>query len=211
MRKDNSDERASEDHERMFIESIMQAGYPDLSVDERAVKINKEVERTKKPRTTEVDDILVRIQNPQSNIAAIFNDLDLFLHNYKKNLKDKFHFHKLDQNFVSCNKAVWLPRHHLISSTFKKKISQLIEGGFFNHWMDPYLSHRSVLEEEIVDDRIVLTLDHLSVGFTLWLGILFIATVAFFTEFCRIHAQNFVRGLISEINVQAFFRHLNDI
>ena len=211
MRKDNSDERGLEDHDRLFFIDIIENGYPDLSVDERAAKIDKEVAKKIKPRTTEINEVLAKSQNPKSNVAAIFNDLDLFLHNYKKNLKDKFHFHKLDQKFVSCNKAVWLPHHHLIASTFKKKISLLIEGGFFNHWMDPYLSHRSVLEEEIVDDRIVLTMDHLSVGFTLWLGILFIATVAFVSEFCQINAPNFVRGLISESIIRAFFRHFNEI
>ena len=72
-------------------------------------------------------------------------------------------FIKLDQKVVSYNKAIWLPHQQLIYSTFKKKIIQLIKGGFFDHWMDPYFKHRSILDEEVVDDKVVLAMNHLLV------------------------------------------------
>ena len=144
-------------------------------------------------------------QNSSQNLAMVYNDLDLFLLNYKKNLEDKISFIKLDQKVVSYNKAIWLPHHHLIYSTFKKKINQMIEGGFFDHWMDPYLKHRSILNEEIVDDRVVLTMNILSVGFTVLLGFLCIAFVAYFAESIHFNRLNFIHGFLIAMAVKLFY------
>ena len=141
-----------------------------------------------------IENILNKIQSSTFKGAAVHRDLSLFLYNFKKAPEDKLQFIKLDQNTISYNMAVSLPRETgYLSSTIKEKISQLIEGGFFNHWMDYYLKHRSVLEQEIEDDKVVLTMqDHLYVGFTIWLVMLLICSIAFTMEI----APNCVRSYV---------------
>ena len=206
MRKNNSDEFFFEDELRNVWRQSVGYNFPNLTYEQQSVMVEEIMKKEIKPRTILVDKIIKMTQDSSHNMAMVYNDLDLFLLNYKENLEDKISFIKLDQKVVSYNKAIWLPHHHLIYSTFKKKINQLIEGGFFNHWMNPYFSHQSILDEEIVDDKVVLTMDHLSVGFTIWLGILFIATVAFAAEFVHFNPFNLIGGFVIDLIVNVFNR-----
>ena len=130
--------------------------------------------------------ILNQTQNSSFNGAVIYPELQMYLHNYKKNAKDKFNFHILQEKMISYNIAVVLPDFdNFMHSTFKLKINQLIQGGFFDHWMEPYMTDQSLVEKEEEEDKVVLTMDILSVGFTLWLGMLLIASIAFIMEFAR--------------------------
>ena len=131
-------------------------------------------------------EILNQTQNSSFNGAVIYPELQMYLHNYKKAVKDQFYFHTLKEKMISYNIAVAIPdSYNYLHSTFKLKINQLIQGGFFDHWMELYMTDPSLIEKEVEDDKIVLTIDHLSVGFTLWLGMLLIASTTFTIELVR--------------------------
>ena len=142
--------------------------------------------------------IFNQTQNSSYNGAVVYPEIDMFLHNYKKAVEDKFYFHTLKEKMMSYNIAVVLPdSYNFMHSTFKLKINQLIQAGFFDHWMELYMTDPSLIEKEVEEDKIVLTIDHLSVGFTMWLGMLLIASIAFTIELVRfglhkifLHLQN---------------------
>ena len=140
--------------------------------------------------------IFNQLQSSSCKHFVIFNELALSMLNYKKEPKDRLTFHQLDKKLFSHNIHVSLPlKSNFLYSTFDWKITQLVQGGFFNHWMDRYLSHPSVKAPEPEDNRVALTLDHLSVGFIIWLGMLLIATVAMITELVRFKLANYFRGI----------------
>ena len=94
----------------------------------------------------------------------------------------------------------------LLHSTFKRKINQLIQGGFFNQWFDPYLNHQSMFDNEMRTDKIVLTMDHLTPGFTIWLSALKIASISFIVELIRFYFCNFLRSMLIKDILEVFYR-----
>ena len=145
------------------------------------------------------DDILEQSQNSSFKSIAIGSDLFLSMYNYKKEPKDRLYFNQLEQKVLSHNLHVHLPsKSNFLYSTFDWKIKQLIQGGFFNVWMERYKSHSSVQSPEHDPDegKIVLTMDHLSVGFIVWLVSLAIASAVMILEHVRFHLSNFLYGIL---------------
>ena len=143
------------------------------------------------------NEIINQSQNLLFEGCFISNELDLNLFNSAKKPTKKFHFQKLDQKVITYNLKVKLPpATNFLHSTFKWKIQQLIQGGFFDHWLKPYLNHQSVVEKELEDDKVVLTMDHLSVGFTIWLAMLLISTLVFIGEHIKLHVLNYFRAML---------------
>ena len=145
-------------------------------------------------------------------VAAVFNDFLLPLYNYKRPPEKKIHFITLDQKLISYNMVIYFHKllydnvDVLLHSTFKRKINQLIQGGFFNHWFDPYLNHRSMVENEVTADKIVLTMDLLTPGFTIWLSVLLIALIAFIVELIRFYFRNFLRSMLIKRILRVLYR-----
>lgn len=157
-----------------------------------------------------VDSIFQQLKKESFKAAVVYNDLQLSLYNYKKpENRTVLNFIKLDQKVISYNIGILLPAQKIyLHSTMKKKINQLIEAGFFNHWIDSYLSHRSVQVIETEDVKVVLTMDHLSVGFILWFAVLLFASVAFIAELSRIFIPFFIHGMFFW-NVLRYFYKFN--
>ena len=148
------------------------------------------------------DDILEQSQNSSFKGSSIFNDLFLSMFNYKKEPEDRLYFNQLDQNVISHNLHIKMPRKsHFLYSTFDWKIKQLIQGGFFNVWIERYKSHSSVQSPQPDPDKgkVVLTMDHLSVGFIIWLVSLAIASAVMVLEHARFHLSNFFYGTVRRI------------
>lgn len=184
MRRNNLDEKYGLDEWKEYAELNFKHFFgPDHSEYESEMILDEVMIDKRREISMVLEEVLIFTQDSALSVAVVYNELDLFLINYKKNLSERLQFIKLDQKMFSYNKAIILPHNSFIFSTFKHKINQLLEGGFFEHWLKPYLKHRSIVEEKIIDDRVVLTMDHLSVGFTLWLAILLIAAVLFIVEF----------------------------
>ena len=143
--------------------------------------------------------VFKQLQDPTFKSFAIHNQHIFTMYNYKKKPKDRLYFHQLHLKLLSHNVHVGFSKQNVfLYSTFDWKIKQLVEGGFFAYWIDQYFSHPSLRkpEPEPDDDKVVLTMDHLSVGFTIWLGMLLIAAVAFIAEFLRVHLANYLQGII---------------
>ena len=144
--------------------------------------------------------VLKELQNSTFKIFAVQNELAVSMYNYKKVRKDRFYFHQLEKKIISYNVYVGFDaRHDFLYSTFDWKIKQLVEGGFFVHWVDLYLSHSSVQPLDSEDNKVVLTMDHLMVGFTICFGMLLIASVAFIAELLRVYLANYLQGILFQI------------
>ena len=149
-----------------------------------------------------VNSILKQLQNSSFKGFAGDTELAFPMYNYKKKPKDRLYFHQLDQKAFTSNIYVRLPdKAHFFYATFDWKIKQLVQGGFFIHWIDQYLSDFSLRqpEPEPDDDKVVLTMNHLSVGFIIWLGILAIAAIIFIAEVARLHLGIYFRGILFQI------------
>ena len=142
-------------------------------------------------------DILNQTQNSSFKGAMLYNDLSLALFNYKKPLEERL-------NFITINEKIFTHRFTLflheidnyLAPTFKWKMLQLIEGGFFNHWISSSLNHRSVNEKEAPEEKIVLTMEHLNVGFTIWISLLMISSVALTAELVFKFTSNQLRWIL---------------
>ena len=144
--------------------------------------------------------ILKRLQDSTFKGFAIDNELIFSIYNYKKKPEDRLFFHQLDQKMISYNIHVaFSPEHDFLYSTFDWKIKRLVESGFFVHWIDQYLSHPSLWKPEPEDDKVVLTMDHLMVGFTIWLGILLIASFAMILELVRVYLAKNVQRILFQM------------
>ena len=146
--------------------------------------------------------VFKQLQDPTFKSFAVHNELAFYMYNYNKKPGDRLYFHQLEKKIVSYN--VYIAFHlgpDLLFPTFDWKIKRLVESGFFVHWIDRYLSHPSVQapKPEPDDDKIVLTMDHLMVGFTIWLGMLLIASVVFIAEFARVHLINYLQGILFQM------------
>ena len=144
--------------------------------------------------------ILKQLQNSSFRGFVLDNELTFSMFNYRKEPKDRRYFHQLDQKVQSHNVYLIFPsKRHFLYSTFDRKVRQLVEGGFFVHWFDRYLSDSSLQKPEPKDSRVVLTMDHLSVGFSIFLGMLLIASLALTGELARVHLANYLRGFLIRI------------
>ena len=149
-----------------------------------------------------VTTVLKQLQNSSFKGFVFDNELGFSMCNYKKQPQDRLYFHQIDCKIRSYNVHYILPSNrNFLYSTFDWKIRQLVEGGFFVHWIDRYLSDSSLRkpEPEPDDDKVVLTMDHLSVGFIIWLGILLIASLAFIAELAQFHLSNFFHETLFEM------------
>ena len=146
------------------------------------------------------DQVLKHLQSSSFKEAAILSELYLSLYNYKKLPEDRLHFRILEDKAISYNMAVNLPDHkNFWYSTLKLKIKQLIEGGFFDHWMDHYKNHRSIVVKEEEETKVVLTWDHLYVGFTISFTMLLLSAVVFTMEGIKFYILNYFRALLLKI------------
>ena len=154
-----------------------------------------------------IAEILKETQNSSFKGAVVFNDLALSMKNFKKPADQKLYFNKLDEKVMSYNMAVRLPGYRdPLHSTFKLKINQLIQAGFFNYWMDVYLKDPSIVTQEEEDVRVVLTMGHLDVGFILWISFLAIGCAAFVLELGRFYSTFYFDAFLRTTVLRSFYQ-----
>ena len=70
------------------------------------------------------------------------------------------------------------------------------------------MKHHSIIEKDLEDDKVVLTMnDHLYPGFTIWLTMLLIASIAFGAELARFHIRNSIWAMAIEITLKILGKH----
>ena len=129
--------------------------------------------------------IFVELQSPSFKGVVIYDEASLKTLNY--NRKDKLQLNTIDQKVFSYNLGYCLTDDSFFTQIYLKKIAQLIEGGFIDVWDIRSKDHWSFAKEEEPDNRVVLTLDHLGVGFSIWCLMLLIALLVFGAE--RFYSQ----------------------
>ena len=144
--------------------------------------------------------VLNQLQNSSFKGAVLMFDSVTSSLNYLKPLNERQIFNRLEEKFITYPVGIILPNQKdFLHTTFKRKINQLIHGGFFNLWMDLYMKHRSFNEKIEEETRIVLTMDHLSVGFIIWLAMLMIALCTAIAELARFHITKYFHRRMFEI------------
>jgi len=96
----------------------------------------------------------------------------------------------LDQTFLSTSEGITLMFHHLINEAINEKIAALLESGIMIYWIEKAHKEKSKAGNIESDGPQVLTMDHLFIGFAIWLIALTFTIVVFFTEIiCRYFKQ----------------------
>ena len=176
----------------------------DATYDERFHERNETI-KILSPRG-----ILGKIQDFSFKAAIVYDELALSMTNFKKPADQKLHFNKLEQKVMSYNMAVRLPDYRsLLHSTFKWKINQLIQAGFFNYWMDVYLKDPSIVTQEEEDVRVVLTMGHLDVGFILWISFLAIGLAVFVLELGKFYSAFYFDAFLRTTVLKSFYQLRN--
>ena len=65
-------------------------------------------------------------------------------------------------------------------------------------------------EKPLEENKIVLTFDHLSVGFTIWIGMLLIAMLGFIAELARCYYSNYVKALVICTVLKRFYKIISN-
>lgn len=94
----------------------------------------------------------------------------------------KFEWKTLNQKVLSFYKGMAFEKHHHLFPSFNNKIVQLTNGGLIDHWFKRYTKHRYLTEKPQAKTPVVLTMNHLSVGFRIWAFLLAVSCVAFICE-----------------------------
>ena len=128
--------------------------------------------------------ILIELQNPSFE-GVVMHD-EATLKSLNNDRKDKLHLNIIQKRILGYNLGYCLSNDNFFTQIYLKKTAQLIDGGFFQRNNPP-------VKEEEPDNRVVLTLDHLAVGFSIWCLMLLIALLVFLAEQFLSKAQNLLR------------------
>ena len=130
---------------------------------------------------TNITPILEKLQNSSFQGIVLYDEASLIGQNYGR--KEKLIFEIIEQKIFSFNYGVLSNLNAFFNPQYIEKVKQLIEGGFFQLWFEKVSSHRSLAKKVQQEDKIVLTMDHLDVGFLIIPVMLSIAALAFVGEF----------------------------
>jgi len=87
----------------------------------------------------------------------------------------------LEESFLSTHEGIVLVFGHPLNEAINDKISALLESGIMNRWIKQAYSTAKIGGDP-EDGPQVLTLDHLFIGFAIWLVALTFTIVVFFIE-----------------------------
>lgn len=109
--------------------------------------------------------------------------------------KGKHRLKLLDQRILRFQHGLAFPLHHFLYPSLSEKVQQLITSGIIEQWETRIKNHRYVIEKPPESEPAVLTMDHLEIGFQIWLAMLLIAFIAFLAEIVYYRSKN-LRELI---------------
>lgn len=120
----------------------------------------------------------------QEHLTLTFDSKKFFVTNKDFLILAESHLERklnvLPEPLMTNNVAFFFFRTDFIYEPFNRKLTQLIESGIARKVSDKYESKADSSADE--SGPVVLTLDHLGIGFVVWLGFLLISFVALLVE-----------------------------
>lgn len=97
--------------------------------------------------------------------------------------ENNFEFNLLKENFLSFNEAVAFDQNSYLYPSASNLITGLIENGILPQTIS-FLKAKYRSIKPMESNLAILTLDHLSTGFKIWLCTILLAVAAFIAELC---------------------------
>jgi len=108
-------------------------------------------------------------------------------------IKSGFKNYKIiEETFLSTSEGITLIFSSTINEAIDEKIAALLESGILSHWIAGVYKEKSQVANLNSDGPQVLTMDHLFIGFVIWLIALTFTILVFSAELiCRYFQQRF--------------------
>lgn len=115
----------------------------------------------------------------------------------RKSEFSEFTFLSLKQKVISFNYGFLFNPHHFLFPIFNEKIQQMINGGLFNRLIVDWYENPWTLQKPEPQEPVVLTMNHLEIGFTIWMICLLICFAVFVIEHLILSFKNLKKLLRS--------------
>lgn len=119
--------------------------------------------------------------------------------------KGKYRWNKLDQKILSYFDCFQIRRNHHLFLGFNENIMHLISGGIIDKFIDGYNKHRYMTEKPAPPDPVVLTLNHLGIGFQIWASMLTICFSVFVIELLHYWTPKIMQLMIFKQIIKSYF------
>jgi hypothetical protein len=125
----------------------------------------------------------------------------------KNKTEGKTRLKLLDQRIYTQHLGLVFDHHHFLHPLFDKNILRLVDGGIISYW-DLNLRVRYNYDWKPPDSEpVILTLDHLSVGFLVWVIALVISSVGFLGEIVFYWSPKMCSLICFESMLRVFFKN----
>lgn len=94
---------------------------------------------------------------------------DEMLATLKTDYRGEIEWITIKQPVLSSHVAMYFEQNHFLFEPINEKINQLINGGIIDHWIKNATNSRYNLEKQTKRGPKVLTMNHLMIGFQVWL------------------------------------------
>lgn len=121
------------------------------------------------------------LQSPQPNGSIILEEL--YLQQFQMFLKENFTMKILEENVFALFYVVLFPQVHFLYKPFNDIILFVVQSGLIDYWERIRFPPNFLLwKPQETADPVVLTWDHLYIGFYIWLFCIAVSAAAFVAE-----------------------------
>lgn len=129
------------------------------------------------------------IKNPTFHGGLIVNEDNVVA--ATKIYEGKFEVRMFKETLYKIDYGLLLARHNFLFVQINDAVARLSEGGIMQRWVKMAFNRTSGIVE--VDPQ-VLTMDHLMMGFQIWLSFLILASILFLAELFRPSFERLLTG-----------------
>lgn len=128
------------------------------------------------------------IENPTFHGGLIVNEDNVF--SAAQHYKDRFEVKTFKETLYKIDYGLLLLRHNFLFVQTNQVVTRLSEGGIIQRWVQKALN-QTIRNVEFGPEK--LTMDHLMIGFQIWLVFLSLALTLFFAEQFRPNFEKFLK------------------
>lgn len=144
----------------------------------------------------------VDLQNPSFKGCTIAESTIL-----KESENESIEFHLLEKKIITFNWGIAFQRSSFLSPIFRTKIDQLVTAGLYDEWYRMISEKRKLFRKKQPKPYdTVLTLQHLSIGFYIWLLMCLLSTCAFLGELLTYWGPKVSRMLFFNYILSTFYK-----